>query len=111
MMNFRCFYILIHVAIEQSSYILILAFTYYQIIIGRKNDLKECLPILKKNMSPQDYQKLLITKSPKFFLETVGTTNEDVHSFFSKNEFLKLIAVQFWKRNNLAVFRYLSEIL
>lgn len=47
-------------------------------IIGRKNDLKECLPILKKHMLPQDFQKLRTTESPKFFLEIVGTTNEDV---------------------------------
>ncbi len=47
-------------------------------VIGRKNDLKECLPILKKHMPPRDYQNLRITESPKFFLEAVGSTNEDV---------------------------------
>ena len=46
-------------------------------IIGRKNDLKESLPILKKLMPPQDYQNLRITKSPKFFLEAVGSSSED----------------------------------
>jgi ribosomal protein S18 acetylase RimI-like enzyme len=42
-------------------------------IIGiRKNDLTECLPLLKENMPEKDYTKLKITKAPKEFLEIVN---------------------------------------
>jgi ribosomal protein S18 acetylase RimI-like enzyme len=47
------------------------------IIGSRKNYLNECLPILKKNMPHQDYQNLRIIKSPKFFLDIVGSSKED----------------------------------
>ena len=46
------------------------------LIGNRKNDLEECLPILKKNMLHQDYQLLKITKSTKFFLDIVSSTSK-----------------------------------
>ena len=46
------------------------------IIGNRRNDLHKCLPILKKHMHSQDYQNLRIAKSPKYFLEIVGSTNK-----------------------------------
>lgn len=46
------------------------------IIGSRKNDLKECLPILKRYLPSRDFQNLRITKSPKFFLEIVGSSKK-----------------------------------
>jgi ribosomal protein S18 acetylase RimI-like enzyme len=51
------------------------------IIGSRKNDLVECLPILKEYMLPQDYECLQITKSPRFFLKVVATEKENVVEF------------------------------
>lgn len=44
------------------------------VIGNRKNDLEECLPILKKYMPHQDFKNLRITESPKTFLEAVPST-------------------------------------
>lgn len=46
------------------------------IIGSRKNDLEECLPILKKFMTKEDFERLKITEAPKGFLEKVGSDNQ-----------------------------------
>ncbi len=46
------------------------------IIGSRKNDLEECLPILKKFMPKEDFERLKITEAPKGFLEKVGSDNQ-----------------------------------
>lgn len=44
-------------------------------IIGfRKNDLEECLPILKKKMYKRDFDNLKFTKAPKEFLQAVKSS-------------------------------------
>lgn len=47
------------------------------LIGNRKNDLEECLPILKKYMPHQDFQCLRITKSPPFFLKVISSPNKE----------------------------------
>jgi len=41
------------------------------IIGNRKNDLEECLPILRRYMTAPDFEKLHIVKAPEFFLHAV----------------------------------------
>ena len=45
------------------------------VIGSRQNDLEECLPILEKYMPKSDFKKLQIVQAPKFFLDTVCSTN------------------------------------
>lgn len=45
-------------------------------VIGtRKNDLKECLPILQEKMPAEAFQALRITEAPAFFLEAVRSSS------------------------------------
>jgi hypothetical protein len=41
---------------------------------NRKNDIEECLPILKENMPKEYYKKLSTTKAPKEFLQIVNNS-------------------------------------
>ncbi|WP_223378810.1 hypothetical protein [Schnuerera sp. xch1] len=43
----------------------------YQIIGYRKNDLEECLPILKARMPQEDFEKLQFAEAPINFLKAV----------------------------------------
>ena len=45
------------------------------LIGSRKNDLEECLPILKEHMPREFYGKLKIAKAPKYFLDAVKTSS------------------------------------
>lgn len=42
----------------------------------RKNELQECLPILKKYMRTEYYQELKITQAPEFFLDIVSCSDK-----------------------------------
>jgi len=43
----------------------------------RRNDLWECLPILRRYMPPRDFARLRTAEAPKFFLEAVSTSEVD----------------------------------
>ena len=38
----------------------------------RKNELKECLPILQQYMPAQDFRRLKICEAPRYFLERLA---------------------------------------
>ena len=45
-------------------------------VVGmRKNDLGESLPILKKVMKPEAFDRLMFQNAPKFFLQAVQSSN------------------------------------
>ena len=53
------------------------AFLSDSIIGNRKNDLDECLPILKARMPKADFDKLRFAKAPEDFLEAVKSSDID----------------------------------
>jgi len=49
------------------------------VIGSRRNEIDECMPILKKYMPTSDYNKLRFVRAPQFFLNAVGTS--DINEF------------------------------